>query len=160
MRNEFRNLLLHDSRYQPTLDVNSACSTRVPELGKKRGSLRCLFYHVFLFLHIKIFPIYFLPIFLPIILWIIPSLSSLVLTIAIVMNRPLFYQKTYFSLVELITMASSLSSGRREGEREWVTPESNSEFLYQDTCTESPPGESSFSPLTTVEAQEDLVGKH
>lgn len=50
-------------------------------------------------------------------------------------------------------MASSLSSGRKE---ERVTPERNSEFLHWYTCTESPPVEISFSPVTTVEAQEDL----
>lgn len=46
---------------------------------------------------------------------------------------------------------------RENGRR--VTPESNLEFLHEDTCMESPPGEISFSPLTTVGAQEDLAGK-
>lgn len=46
---------------------------------------------------------------------------------------------------------------RENGRR--VTPESNVEFLHEDTCIESPPGEISFSPLTTVGAQEDVAGK-
>lgn len=76
---EQRNLFPHDSRYQPALDVNSACLTTVPESGRREGSLGCLFI-VLIFLHITFSLLNFLPMFF---LWIIPNLPSLIIWLTI-----------------------------------------------------------------------------